>query len=341
MDKISMIGLDLAKGVFQVHCVAASGEVVLRRQLRRAQVLTFFAKLAPCLVAMEACATAHYWGRELGALGHEVRLMPPAYVKPFVKRGRKNDAVDAAAICDAMKSKGMTFVPVKTVEQQAGLALHRARRLLVCQRTMLANAVRSHLAEFGIVDAQGAAGMARLLTLAVDADDLALPQAVREALAMLAVQLKDCGDKIAALDREIVAWHKADDASRRVATIPGIGPLIASALVTSIGDPTRFKSGRHLAAWLGLVPSQHSSGGKITLGPITKMGDRYLRSLLVIGATSVLRRRASETEGWLARLMASKPRRMVTVALANKMARMVWAILVKGEDYRPMAKASA
>lgn len=341
MNDVSMIGLDLAKGVFQVHGIDAAGDVVVGRQLRRGQVLGFFAKLSPCLVGMEACASSHYWARELAALGHEVRLLPPTYVKPYVKRGRKNDAVDAAAICEAMASKGMTFVPVKTPEQQAGLMLHRARRLLVTQRTMLANAVRSHLAEFGIVEAQGEAGFGKLIAIAVDADTPSLPAAAREALAMLAAQLRDAETKIESLDREILAWHRADEASRRLATIPGIGPVIASAIVATVGDPGRFRTGRDFAAWLGLVPSQHSSGGKSVLGPITKMGDRYLRSLLVLGATAMLRRKNSGYGPWLAGLLSRKPARQASVALANKMARIAWAILAHGGVYRKPAATAA
>jgi len=339
MNEISMIGLDLAKGAFQVHGVGGGGEVVVRRRLRRGQVLGFFAKLGPCVVGMEACASSHYWARELRRLGHEVRLIPPAYVKPYVKRGRKNDATDAAAICEAMTSKGMSLVPVKTPEQQAGLMLHRARRLLVRQRVMLANAVRSHLAEFGIVDAQGEAGLDRLIGVAVDADDPSLPAAAREALAMLAAQLRDAEAKVEALDREILARHRADDASRRLASIPGIGPVSASAIVATVGDARRFRTGRDFAAWLGLVPSQHSSGGKTVLGPITKMGDRYLRSLLVLGATAMLRRRDSGYGPWLAGLLARKPARQASVALANKMARIAWAILARGGVYRKPAAA--
>lgn len=341
MDKVSTIGFDLAKNVFQVHGVDEAHQVVVRRQLRRAGVIAFFAKLPPCLVGMEACASAHYWGRELSKLGHTVRLIPPAHVKPYVKRGRKNDAVDAAAICEAVTRPHMQFVPIKTEDQQAVLMLHRARRLLITQCTMLGNALRAHFAEYGIIAPQGKAGLGKLLVTALDAADTALPQAAREALAMLAAQLRDAEAKIDALDREILAHHRADADSQRVATIPGIGPLIASAMVTAIGDAHRFKNGRHFAAWLGLVPAQNSSGGKESLGAITKMGDRYLRSLLVIGATGMLRRRRNETGTWLAGLLARKSAREATVALANKMARMVWAILARGGTYRNPAATAA
>jgi len=341
MDKISTIGLDLAKGVFQIHCIDPAGEVVARRQLRRGEVLRYFSKLGPCVVGMEACASSHYWARELTALGHDVRLIPPAYVKPYVKRGRKNDVTDAAAICEAMASKGMTFVPIKTVEQQAALMLHRARRLLVTQRTMLSNALRSHFAEFGIIDAQGMAGLNRLIVLALDAPDASLPQAAREALAMLASHLRDIETKITALDREILAQHKADKDSQRVASIPGIGPMTASALVAAIGDPKRFKTGRDFAAWLGLVPSQHSSGGKTQLGSITKMGDRYLRSLLVLGATGTLRRQTAGSGPWAKALLDRMSARQATVAIANKMARIAWAILAHGGIYKePVAQTA-
>lgn len=341
MSEISMIGLDLAKGMFQVHGVDVAGEVVVRRSLRRGQMLGFFGKLAPCLIGMEACASAHHWARTLAGFGHEVRLLPPAHVKPFVKRGRKNDATDAAAICTAMASRDATFVPVKTPDQQAGLMLHRARRLLVGQHTMLANAVRSHLAEFGIVEAQGAAGLGRLVAIVADAEDPALPELARQALAMLVAQLRASEAGIAALDLKIRAWARADEASRRLATIPGIGPLTASAIVATVGDVGRFPTGRDFAAWLGLVPSQHSSGGKTMLGAITKMGDRYLRMLLVLGATAMLRRREAGYGPWLAGLVARKPARQASVALANKMARIVWAILAHGGVYRsPEATAA-
>lgn len=341
MTELSMIGFDLAKSVFQVHGLDSAGQVMLRRQLRRAEVLTFFAKQRPCVVGMEACASAHYWARELGKLGHQVRLLPPAYVKPYVKRGRKNDAVDAAAICEAMQRPHLQTVPVKTEAQQAVLALHRVRTLLITQRTMLGNAVRGHFAEFGITAPQGEAGLGRLLVQALDAGDPTLPQAAREALAMLAAQWRETDAKITALDKEILAHHRNDPASKRVATIPGIGPLTASALVAAIGDPGRFETGRHFAAWLGLVPRQNSSGGKDRLGGITKMGDRYLRALLVVGATAVLRHRQKETGTWLAGLRARKSARQVTVALANKMARIAWALLAKGGVYREPAAQAA
>lgn len=339
MNEISMIGLDLAKRVFQVHCADAAGELVLGRRLRRGQVLGFFARLAPCVVGMEACASAHYWARELAALGHEVRLVPPSYVKPFVKRGRKNDAADAAAICRAMASPGMCFVPVKSAEDQAGLMLHRSRRLLVRQRTQLANALRAHLAELGIVAPQGETGLKELIATIANDDDRRLPAAARTALALLAAQLEAAEAGIAALDKEIRAWHRASEASRRLATIPGIGPLAASAITATVGDVSRFRRGRDFAAWLGLVPSQNSTGGKTVLGSITKMGDRYLRALLVLGATAMLRRKGYGP--WLAGLKARKKARQASVALANKMARIAWAILAHGGVYREAATHAA
>lgn len=333
MGEINTIGFDLAKSVFQVHGVDAHGAVSIRRQLRRAEVLKFFTKLPPCVVGMEACASAHYWAREIASLGHDVRLIAPIEVKPYVKRGRKNDATDAAAICEAVQRPHMLFVPIKTPDQQAVLMLHRARRLLVTQQTMLGNGLRAHLAEFGITAPVGNAGLGKLIAIAVDAGDEPLPQFAREALAALAAQYCDARTKIAALDQQIHAAFRADEASRRLAAIPGIGPMIASALVAAMGDPKRFKTGRHFAAWLGLVPSQNSSGGKQSLGRITKTGDRYLRSLLVVGATSILRRRAKDGN-WLAGLLARMPARQATVALANKTARIAWAILAHGTEYK-------
>lgn len=341
MSEIITIGLDLAKRVFQVHGVDSAGAVTLRRQLRRSEVAKFFSSLSRCVVGMEACASAHYWGRTLVKLGHDVRLIAASQVKPYVKRGRKNDAADAAAIAEAVTRPHMQFVPIKTEEAQAALMLHRTRRLLMTQRTMLANALRSHFAEYGIVEPEGQAGLARLAVLALDAPDTTLPEAAREALAMVAAHWRDTDAKIDALDREILRWHRGNADSLRVATIPGIGPLIASAIVATMGDPGRFKTGRDFAAWLGLVPSQNSTGGKTVLGPITKAGDRYLRSLLVVGATSALWRRRKEKGTWLAALMVRKTVRQVSIALANKMARMAWAILAKGGVYRePVALAA-
>lgn len=341
MTEVSTIGLDLAKRVFQVHGIDDGGTAMVRRQLRRVEVVKFFAKLPSCVVGMEACASAHYWARTLAKLGHEVRLIPPSQVKPYVKRGRKNDAADAAAIAEAVTRPHMQFVPIKSEEAQAALMLHRTRRLLITQRTMLANALRSHFAEFGIVEPEGQAGLARLVVIALDAPDTALPQAARESLAMVAAHWRETDAKIDALDHEILAWHRGNADSQRVASIPGIGPLIASAIVATMGDPGRFKTGRDFAAWLGLVPSQNSSGGKTILGPITKAGDRYLRSLLVVGATSTLWRRRKEQGTWLAALLARKTARQVSVALANKMARMAWAILAKGGVYREPAALAA
>ena len=337
MSQISTIGFDLAKSVFQVHGLDEAEQVIIRRQLRRAEVVKFFAKLAPCLIGMEACASAHYWARTLVKLGHDVRLIPPSHVKPYVKRGRKNDAVDAAAIAEAVTRPHMQFVPIKTEEEQAALMLHRTRRLLISQRTMLGNALRSHFAEFGITERVGEAGLGKLVTTALDAPDTALPRPAREALAMLAAQWRDTDAKIDAIDHEILAWHRGNADSLRLATIPGIGPLIASAIVATMGDPGRFKTGRQFAAWLGLVPSQNSTGGKTVLGSITKMGDRYLRSLLVVGATSTLWRRGKEPGTWLAALLARNTARQASVALANKMARIAWAVLAKGGIYKEPA----
>ena len=341
--QVSSIGLDLAKRVFQAHGVDEAGTVVVRRRLRRSEVLSYFAGLAPCLVGMEACSGAHYWARELEALGHKVRLMAPSYVKPYVRRG-KSDAGDAAAICEAVGRPSMRFVPVKTADRQAALMLHRTRDLLVRQRTMLANAIRAHLAEVGIVAGRGRAELKRLVA-ALDAGGLeAVPEIARSALLTLAGQLGEAEERIDAVEREILAWHRSNADSRRLATIPGIGPLTASALAASVPDAAPFRSGRDLAAWLGLVPRQNSSGGKERLGSISKQGDRYLRRLLVIGATAVLRHPQTRDRAggaWLAGLMTRRPARVVTVALANKMARIAWALLARSETYRSRAAAAA
>jgi transposase len=337
------IGLDIAKTVFQVHGVDASGAPVVRKQLRRAEVLTFFGRLPRCLVGLEACGSAHHWARRIGELGHEVRLLAPVDVKPYVKRGRKNDAADAAAICEAVSRPHMRFVPVKSADAQAVLVLHRARALLVGQRTALICAVRSHLAEFGLVAGRGKAGFARLRETLAEMDE-AVPPPALSGLRLIAAQIDDADARIAELDKEIVARHRADEASRRLATIPGIGPITASAIAAAVPDAKAFKSGRQFAAWLGLVPGQSSTGGRERLGRITKTGDRYIRRLLVVGATGLIRYRRRTIPGgsdWVAGLLARKPARLVTVALANKMARIAWAILRHGGVYRHAAATPA
>ena len=288
MSEVITIGLDLAKNIFQVHGVDGDGEIVIRRQLRRARVMAFFAKQPRCLVGMEACATSHFWAREIGKLGHEVRLMPPRYVKPYVKRN-KNDAADAEAICEAVTRPTMRFVAVKGMEQQAVLMLHRSRELLVRQRTMLVNGIRAHMAEFGIVAPAGIQRVRELFAVIADADDDRIPAQARTCLRGLVRQFSSLHEEIALLEKHIYAWHRSNEASRRLETIPGIGPITASALVASISDPHLFKSGRELAAWIGLVPRQSSTGGRERLGHISKQGDQYLRWLLVAGAMSVIR----------------------------------------------------
>ena len=336
MREVITIGVDVAKNVFQVHGVDASGAVVVRRQLRRGQVLPFFKKQSPCLVGMEACATAHHWARQLIALGHEVKLMPPAYVKPYVKRN-KNDAADAQAICEAVTRPTMRFVSVKGMEQQGVLMLHRTRELLVRQRTMLINAMRAHMAEFGIVAPVGVPQIKKLLGIIADTDDARLPPVARTCLERLARQLLSLGEEIRAAEKQIHAWHRSNAVSRRLETIPGIGPVIASALAASITDPEVFRNGRELAAWIGLVPRQNSTGGKQRLGKISKQGDQYLRWLLVAGAMSVVRhakRRGTTNLPWLADIMGRKPTKVAAVALANKIARIVWALLRHGGTYQ-------
>jgi transposase len=333
MTEVIAIGLDLAKHVFQVHGLDAQGKAILRRPLRRAEVLSFFAKLPPCVVGMEACATAHHWGRELIKLGHRVKLMPPAYVKPYVKRG-KTDAADAEAIAEAVTRPTMRFVAVKTRDQQAILMLHKVRDLLVRQRTMLINALRGHLAEFGIVTARGPAGVkAALVELGAIQDSL--PPLAQAAFRPLVERMEALDREIRQAERDIVAWCRQDDASRRLATIPGIGPITASAIAAAVPDPCLFRSGRQFAAWLGLTPRAHSSGGKERLRGISKQGDGYIRRLLVIGATAVIRmaRQANPARIWAARLLERKPARLVSVALANKTARIAWAVLSRNQSY--------
>ena len=336
MEQVSTIGLDIAKNVFQVHGIDKTGEVVVRRQLRRRQVLAFFGRLSPCLTGMEACATSHHWARELEKLGHEVRLMPPRYVKPYVKRN-KNDAADAEAICEAVTRPTMRFVPIKTCEQQSVLMLHRTRQLFVRQRTTLINAIRAHLAEFGIVAGVGRNGVEVLLALISKGEDERIPPAARECLMALAAQLELVKRQILEADRRVLAWHRSSQVSKRLEAIPGVGPLIATALVASIPDPGAFRSGRDLSAWIGLVPKQNSTGGKERLGSISKAGNRYLRRLLVVGALSVIKRAKQlgyTRHPWLVTLMQRRSVKIAAIALANKIARIAWAMMVRNESYR-------
>ena len=339
--QITTIGFDIAKHVFQVHGIDADEKVVVRKQLRRSQVMAFFEGLAPCLVGMEACATAHHWARELTKLGHEVRLMPAKDVKAYVKRN-KNDAADAEAICEAVRRPTMRFVQVKSAEQQGQLMQHRTRDLLMRQRTQLINALRAHLAELGIVAAQGREGVKQLLAIVASERDPRLPVDAHASLIVLAAQLQAIQTLIGSIEKRIVAHHRSNEASRRLATIPGVGLIGATAIAATVTNPNAFRSGRDLAAWIGLVPRQESTGGKHKLGPISKQGDQYLRRILVVGAHSILRRAKHDPEKypWLTRLLARRPFRVVAIALANKMARVAWALLAKGGTYRPRLAAA-
>lgn len=332
---ISTIGLDLAKNVFQVHGADASGTPVLRMKLRRDHVLKFFAKQPPCLVAMEACGGAHYWGREIGKLGHQVRLIPPAYVKPFVKR-QKNDASDAEAICEAVQRPTMRFVNVKSEERQASIAAFRVRDLLVRQRTQAINALRGHVTEYGIVVPQGPTHIPRLLEW-IESPENGLPDAARLALGILIETLRRLEDQIKHLGTEIVRRAREDAEARRLATVPGVGAITATALIALAPEASTFKKGRDFAAWVGLTPLQHSTGGKQKLGATSKMGDRTLRRLLIIGASSVVKqalRKGCQDQSWLGRMLARKPPMLVIFALANKMARTVWALMARGGIYQ-------
>jgi transposase len=343
MQAVTTIGLDIAKSVFQVHGVDARDNVVVRRQLKRRQVLVFFQKLPPCLVGLEACASSHHWSRELQAMGHTVRLMPPAYVKPYVKR-QKNDAADAEAICEAVTRANMRFVATKTPEQQSCLMLHHTRHLFIRQQTAVINAIRAHLAEFGIVAPVGRKGVEELLKIVADASDQRVPEIARACVAALGAQLRMLKVQILEFDRRIMAWHRSSAASKRLDAIPGVGPALATALVATVADPRAFRSGRNFSAWIGLVPKQHSSGGKDKLGSISKQGDRYLRSLFVAGALAVIRYAkiyGTKHRPWLTALLARRPTKVAAIALANKIARMAWAMMAKGERYKEPAALAA
>ena len=337
--QVTTIGLDIAKHVFQVHGVDRHGKLVLRQRLQRAQVLAFFANLPPCLIGMEACAGAHYWARALSALGHAVRLMPPQYVKAYVKTN-KHDAADAEACCEAVDRPAMRFVPIKSAEQQALLMVHRVRDQLVGQRTATINALRGHLAEFGIVAAQRQAGMRQLLVILGDLEDHRIPPLAREVLHMLATHLRELEGRIADLDRHLVARARSDPICRTLVEVPGVGPVIATAFAATVADATSFRSGRHLAAWLGLVPRQHATGGKPRQLGLSKRGDAYLRRQLIHGARALVKVSPGHTGklwSWINGLRARRPFNVVVAAVANKLARIVWAMLSHGEAYRATA----
>jgi transposase len=343
MQTMTTIGLDIAKSVFQVHGVDADGQVVIRRQLKRRMVLAFFEKLPRCLVGIEACASSHHWSRELQALGHTVRLMPPAYVKPYVKR-QKNDATDAEAICEAVSRPNMRFVETKTAEQQSCLMLHRTRHLFIRQQTAVINAIRSQLAEFGVVAPVGRRGVDQLLAIVADPADKRIPELARLCVAAHGAQLQMLKARVLEFDRLIRAWHRSNEASRRLDQIPGVGPALATALVASIPDAKVFRSGRDFSAWIGLVPKQNSSGGKDKLGSISKRGDRYLRSLFTAGALAVIRYakiHGTRHRPWLTALLARRPTKVAAIALANKLARIAWALLARSERYREPAALAA
>lgn len=338
MEKIATIGLDLAKSIFQVHGVTEDGRVFVRRALRRSQVLDFFRNLDPCVVGLEACGSAHHWVNAIGEFGHRVRMMPPAYVTAYVKRNT-TDAADAEAICEAVTRPTMRFVPIKGPEEQAACMVLKTRELFVRQRTQTANAMRAHMAELGIIAATGMTSLAKLIAILRDGDDARLPSAARAALLEMAEQIEGLTARIEALDTKIVAVVKVDETARRLTTIPGVGPIIAATVLATIQDPGAFPTGRELAAWIGITPRANSSGGKERLGRISKQGNKQLRTLLIVGATSILKqaRRGVKLPAWLISLMARRPYKVAAVALANKMARTIWALLVKGGIYQAPA----
>ncbi len=336
MKKIATIGLDLAKSVFQVHGIDAHGEVVVRRRLTRSRLLAWFAKLEPCLVGMEACGTAHHWAREISALGYEVRLMPPQYVKPYVK-SQKNDMADAEAICEAVTRPTMRFVPVKSIDQQSQMVLHGVRDQLISISTKLINTIRGHLAEFGVAGAKGRLGVERIIEILSDPEDVHIPELARRCLIPLVHELRRVKREVLEMDRQIMKLHRSSTLSKRLETIPGVGPIIATRVASEIADPSYFKSGRAFSAWIGLVPKQYSSGGKDRLGRITKAGHPQLRRLLVAGAMSVIRRAKQigfTRHPWLVRLLERKPAKIAAVALANKIGRMIWALMISGERFK-------
>ena len=337
MNEIIRIGIDLSKRVFQVHGVNGVEQTVLRRTLRRDQMERFFAALPATLIGMEACGSAHHWARVLQGLGHVVRLLPPQYVKPYVKRG-KNDAADAEAICEALSRPSMRFVPVRSRDNQAELMLHTTRDLLLKQKTMLINAIRGHAAEFGVTGAKGSDSISALQQRIATTE--AVPELAREILARLFEQIRSLGQQALELERKLKAWHRGHEGSRRLSTIPGIGPINATALTMNVSDPRVFRSARHFAAWLGLTPKDHSTAGRQRLGVITRAGDETLRRLLVNGAMAVIKyAKPGRASPWLLNLLARKPKKVVAIALANKMARIAWVLMTRGEVYRPSLPA--